>query len=251
MKFKEHSLGLYVHDAASSNTTKDKILKEQVLNYSLLSTVAANEINYTSREIKRAQQALDLYRRLARPSKAVSLSILDKNLIYDSGITFADAKLAVHIYRKDPATLMEKTRRTKPPAVPKLQFVPLPDSIMDLYKHVTISIDVFVLNGVKFFHSISDSIKLRTVEALPNESEATLVSCVKKVINLINLADFKSSKHVVMDNSNALKNIFVQLTFIPVLQVNISPRLSAPYKLLKETVELCIMASRTNTIKKS
>ena len=61
MKFKEHSLGLYVHDAASSNTTKDKILNEQVFNYSFLSTVAANEINYTSREIKRSQQALDFF----------------------------------------------------------------------------------------------------------------------------------------------------------------------------------------------
>ena len=61
MEFKEHSLGLYVHDAASSNTTKDKILNEQVFNYSFLSTVAANEINYTSREIKRSQQALDFF----------------------------------------------------------------------------------------------------------------------------------------------------------------------------------------------
>ena len=73
----------------------------------------------------------------------------------------------------------------------------------------------------------------------------------KRSLISINLADFKSSKHGVMDNPKALKNMFVQLTFIPVLQVNTSLRLSAPYKLLKETVELCIMVSRTNTIQKS
>ena len=86
---------------------------------------------------------------------------------------------------------MGKTCQTKPPVVPKLKFVPLPDSIMALYKHVTISIDIFVLNGVKFFHSISDSIKLQTVKALPNESEETLVSCIKKVINLYQSRGFQ------------------------------------------------------------
>ena len=50
MEFEEHSLGLYVHGAASSNTTKDEILNEQVFNYSFLSTVAPNEINYTSKK---------------------------------------------------------------------------------------------------------------------------------------------------------------------------------------------------------
>ena len=164
MEFKEHSLGLYVHDAAFSNTTKDKILNEQVFEYSFLSTIAANEISYTSCEIKRYQQALDLYRRLGRPSESIFLRILEKNLIYSSGITYADAKLVFHIYGKDPATLMGKTRRKRPPMVPKLKFAALLDSIMALYKHVTISINVFSVNGVKFFHSISDSIKSRAVK---------------------------------------------------------------------------------------
>ena len=86
---------------------------------------------------------------------------------------------------------MGKTCQKKPPVVPKLKFVALPDSIMALYKHVMISINIFAVNGVKFFHSISDSIKLRTVKALPNESEEILVSCIKKVINLYQSCGFQ------------------------------------------------------------
>ena len=99
-----------------------------------MSTVATNESNYTSRDIKRSQQALDLYRRLGRPSRATFLCILDENLIHNSGVTSSDAKLAFHIYRKDPATLMGKAHRQKPPVVPKLNFIPLPDSILALHK---------------------------------------------------------------------------------------------------------------------
>ena len=137
MEFKEHSLGLYVFDAASS-PSKDKTISEKVTNYSFLSTVAMNENNYSSRDIKRSQQALHLYRRLGRPSTATFLRILDRNLIHNAGVTSSDAKLAFHIYGKDPATLMGKTRRQRPPVVPKLNFVSLPDSILALHKQVTI-----------------------------------------------------------------------------------------------------------------
>ena len=95
MEFKEHSLGLYVHDVASN---KSNILNNPVKHYSFLSTVAFHEANYSPRDIKRAKQALDLYRRLDRPSKAAFLCILNENLIHNTEISATDANLAFHIY---------------------------------------------------------------------------------------------------------------------------------------------------------
>ena len=109
--------------------------------------------------------------------------ILNENLIHNSGVTSADAKLAFHIYGKDPAAVMGKTRRQNPLVVPIFLFVSLPDSILKLHKDVTIFIDVFLINGNRFFHSISDSIKMRTVESLTNGYEATLAQCSNRVIN--------------------------------------------------------------------
>ena len=145
MEFKEHSLGLHVHDAAAS---KDNILNETVNHYSFLSTVVDNKENYSSRELNQAMQALDLYHHLGRPSKAAYLRILNENLIHNSVITAADTKLAFHIYGKDPTALMGKTRRQKPPVVPKLLFVSLPDSILKLHKDDTVFTDIFLINGI-------------------------------------------------------------------------------------------------------
>ena len=112
------------------------------MNYSFLSTVAANEKNYTLRKLKRTKQALDLYHRLGRHSKATFLRILDKHFVHNLGVTSADMQLAFHVYGNDPASLKKKTRYQRPPAVPKLNFVSLPDSIWAIHRQVTISIDV-------------------------------------------------------------------------------------------------------------
>ena len=116
MEFKEHSLGLYIYDAADSKSQyrPNDNLEENVTCYSFISSVVSNEENYSSRELKRAKNALALYRRLGRPSTDVFMRILQDNLIHNCDVTPHDAKLAFHIYGKDPAILMGKTRRTTP-----------------------------------------------------------------------------------------------------------------------------------------
>ena len=75
--------------------------------------------------------------------------------------------------------------------MPKLQYIPLPDSIAELHRNVTISVNIFFINGIRFFHSISHGIKLRTVEALTSGTEENLVKCVQGVIQLYNSRGFK------------------------------------------------------------
>jgi hypothetical protein len=62
MKFVEHESGLYVYK--SNNTNYD------VTGYTLISTVAAQKKLFSRREVKAADVARDLYRKIGRPSEA-------------------------------------------------------------------------------------------------------------------------------------------------------------------------------------
>ena len=65
MEFKEQSMGLYVYDAGVDNNK----LKHMFPDYSFLSTGNNIESTYSKQEIKRAKEALELYRRLGRSSQ--------------------------------------------------------------------------------------------------------------------------------------------------------------------------------------
>ena len=186
MEFRERSMGLYVYDVAACKSKP----KQQVTHYSFLNTIDDNELNYSKAELKRSQQALKLYRRLGLPAPQSFIDYLNNNWIHDLPFTSADAKRAFEIYGTDPAHLMGKPRRQKPPPVPQLQHILLPASIAKAHSDITVSVDIFYLNGIRFFHSISHHIKLRTVEAIKNATQKSLVACVRSVITLYRTRGF-------------------------------------------------------------
>jgi hypothetical protein len=65
MKFVEHSSGLYVY--------KPNVTSENVIGYTMVSTVAQQKRMFSRREVKSADDARDLYRRLGGPTKQSSL----------------------------------------------------------------------------------------------------------------------------------------------------------------------------------
>ena len=102
MKFKEIIYGLYVYDV--SNDLKNKDTKKNVYNYPSVSTTRSNENKFTAREIKNAKLAIDLHKKLGRPSYDHYMNMVEKNLIHDCPITVTDIKKALSLYGKDPAT---------------------------------------------------------------------------------------------------------------------------------------------------
>ena len=119
MTFSEHESGLYVYNPNNSN--------EQVIGYSLLSTVSAQKKLFSRREVKAADDARELYRKIGRPDEAEFDSILRKNLIRNCPITSSDAKRALVIYGPDIAVLKGKTTRAAAAAhVPTFEAVPIP-----------------------------------------------------------------------------------------------------------------------------
>jgi len=66
MKFNEYKNGLYYHDAA---VAAPKTNVAPVIDYSFVTTVAANKNFFTRREIKGANKARELFKKIGRPSQ--------------------------------------------------------------------------------------------------------------------------------------------------------------------------------------
>ena len=103
MAFEEHPSGLYVFKPNNTNNT--------VTAYTMISTVAEQKKLFTKREIKLANVARDLYRKIGRPAEAEFQDILARNLIRDCPVTPADAKRALVIYGPYVAVIKGKTTR--------------------------------------------------------------------------------------------------------------------------------------------
>jgi hypothetical protein len=101
MKFREHASGLYVYKCNATN--------DNITGYTMVSTVAKQKKLFSRREVKSADIARDLYRKLGRPDEVEFHDILKRNLIRDCPVTPADAKRALLIYGPDIAVI--KARR--------------------------------------------------------------------------------------------------------------------------------------------
>jgi hypothetical protein len=116
MKFVEHDNGLYVFVPNSS---------ADVTGYTLVSTVADNKRMFTQREIRNADLARELYRKIGRPNEAEFQSILRRNLIRNCPVTPDDARRALIIYGPDIAALKGR-RHTHPRLRVRQHLLPCP-----------------------------------------------------------------------------------------------------------------------------
>ena len=71
-----------------------------------------------------------------------------------------------------------------------MKLVEVPEYIMKWHRDVTLCIDIFYINELPFFHTISRKLQFRTVEYIASESHETLLSCLQRVINIYNKRGF-------------------------------------------------------------
>ncbi len=137
MKFTEHGSGLYVYDSAARK--HPTTTSERVNAYTMISTVAAQELFFSKRQVTAADTARELYRKLGQPGEAEFYSILTKNLIRNCPVTPDDVRRATHIYGPDVATLKGKTtRKAAAPRAPTFEAVPLPAPVTMHHRNVTL-----------------------------------------------------------------------------------------------------------------
>ena len=120
LKFAEHPSGLYVFATTNGSS-------QQVNAYNMLSTVADQKKFFSQREIKAADRARALYRKLGRPDGAeFHQALLRRNLIQNSPVTADDAKRVFITYGPNVAALKGKMTHNMPPTVPRPTMRPFP-----------------------------------------------------------------------------------------------------------------------------
>jgi hypothetical protein len=101
----------------------------------------------------------------------------------DCPVTKADIQAADKIFGPNLGSLKGKTVR-RPNDHVLTGIDPVPIEIMEIYREVTIAIDITFVNKVPFFVTIACGIKFGTIEALANRQIPTVRDCLKKVIRL-------------------------------------------------------------------
>ena len=87
--------------------------------------------------------------------------------------------------------LKVKTPRQKTPHIRGL-ILPIPITILDRYKEVTIAWDIMFINGICFINTISRHIKFMTAEHIANTDATTLQEYIKQVKQVYMQRGFKA-----------------------------------------------------------
>ena len=165
MVFKEHPSGLYVYDAGIKENNNTAA-------YTMVSTVAAQKELFSTRDIKAADAARELYRTIGRPDEqAFFQTILRRGYILNCPVTPDDARRALIIYGPNVAHLKGKTTRSPAaPRVPTFMAVPIPAPILKFHRNVTLCDDFLFVQGLPFLLTISRNVGFRTVTAVLDRS---------------------------------------------------------------------------------
>ena len=154
--FRLHPCGLHYYDPRGEE-------------FSFVNTVDGNILPYTKRQLEAADKARQLYASLAYPSEADFKWILRSNQIKDCPVTIRDAEIAFKVWGPNIAALKGKTTCRMPQAVTR-DVVLIPKEIRELHYMVELSVDIFFINGIPFFVTISRNLRFTTVTHLSDRT---------------------------------------------------------------------------------
>ncbi len=83
--------------------------------------------------------------------------VIRSNQIKDCPVTVQDVDVALKTWGKNVAALKGKTTRCKPNPVAR-DFVKLPTALLKLHKEVFLTVDIFFVNQIPFFLTVSRKI---------------------------------------------------------------------------------------------
>ena len=169
--FREHASGLHYFNPTAP---------EQ---FTFLTTVDGNMAHLTQRQIQGAEQARELYSKLAFPSLQDFKWIIQSNSIKDCPVTLTDIKLAERIWGPNIAALKGKTTRSSPLPV-AADYLEVPQEILDLHKDVYLTADLFFVNKTPFFLTYSRNICFTTVTHMPNRKLESIAQAYQAIHSL-------------------------------------------------------------------
>ena len=167
MIFRMHSSGLHFYDPKREEFT-------------FVVTVEDNMKSFSKRQIAAAEKARTLMAGLAFPSDHDYKWILRSNQVQECPVTTDDANVADKIWGTSIPSLKGKTTRRTPEHVPS-NVIAVPTEIRELHRNITLSFDVFFVNKIPFFITLSRNICFTTVTHVANRKTATIFAAFKSI----------------------------------------------------------------------
>ena len=180
---------LYFHDPSvnisnnGNNKNKTSIISYSSDHYSLLTTVHKNKLFYNKKEIRLADEAMQLVQCLDYPSITNFKEYINRNLLSKNKITAMDINRAIKIYGtpsgKKVAPPQSSTRGIK---------VDLTPTITNKLKHIQLLVDIFYANGLTFIHTkaknqgVHRHLNYITINHLKNTKSQSIIIFLKKSV---------------------------------------------------------------------
>jgi hypothetical protein len=159
MEFRMHESGLHYYDPRTRKTER----------MSFINTVAENKTSFSKQQIKAAEVTRSLYRTLDCLSMKDFKWIIQSHQIKDNPVTVQDVEVAISIWGKNISALKGKTTRKKSIPVAR-DYVKVPTEFLKLHKEVFLTADIFFLNRIPFFLTLSCKICFTAVNHLANRT---------------------------------------------------------------------------------
>jgi hypothetical protein len=173
MVCKPHPSGLHVYDPDDPRGHAS---------YSFVEMVEENMAMFTKHQIVNAELACKLQAGMAYPSIPDLKWVVQSNHIKDCPVTAQDVNVALKIWGPSVALLKGKTVRRMPPVVVH-NIVEVPKKIRENHKRVTLMIDIFFINRVPYFVTLSLRICFLSVTHMTNQKIVTTFKALKAMHN--------------------------------------------------------------------
>jgi hypothetical protein len=131
-------------------------------------------------QVTHADKACSLYASRGFPSQKDFMWILSSNQIKDCPVMVEDAMAAYKIWGPSVAALKGMTVRKKPEPI-KTHIVSIPKEICELHKEMTLTINIFFVNEISFFVTLSRVLYFTTVTHLPDRSLGQIFKALKGI----------------------------------------------------------------------
>ena len=172
--FKPCANGLFYYDTANpqDHSIKNKVT---VTDYSFLQTVSSNKSFFTKKEIEGAMNARREQEILSWPPIQTYKSYVSDNLIANSKVIIDDVNRATMIWGKPEPLISGNMVRPTPPAIGKIQRIPLPLPVKLHHSKVQLHIDFFFVNCIPFLHTKSEKLNFLTVERMHTRTKGAII----------------------------------------------------------------------------
>ena len=147
-----------------------------------MQTVEANKARHSAEEVRMADKARTLGRRLGVPTLRYLSRHVNKGLIRNFPLISKDARRANDIHGKDVKNIRGSYVKEKQLRNPAPVMIKIPKSLIETCKNVRLFVDAMCVNGISFLHTTSDKIAFRASSCLTSESKESLASLLHDVI---------------------------------------------------------------------